>query len=88
MFVVAQHTISDPVGFANAVEQAMPGMPKHVKLHQFLPNADGTAAVCLWQCDSLESVQELVDTTTGPFSSNEYFEVAPASAFGLPGSSA
>lgn len=28
-----------------------------------------------------ESVKELVDTTTGPFSSAEYFEVAPASVF-------
>jgi hypothetical protein len=84
MFVVVEHTIADPVGFANAVEQAMPNVPTNVKLHQVLPNADGTAAVCLWECDSLEKVRQLVDATTGAFSSNKYFEVAPDSAVGLP----
>lgn len=84
MFVVAQHTISDPVGFSNAVAKAMPTIPADVKLHQVLPNEDGTAAVCLWECESINKVRQLVDSTTGEFSRNEYFEVAADAAVGLP----
>lgn len=84
MFIVAQHSISDPAGFSNAVEQAMPNMPEDVKLHQVLPNEDGTTAVCLWECESLDKVKQLVESTTGAFSRNEYFEVAANSAVGLP----
>ncbi len=87
MFVVVQHTISDPAGFSNAVKQAMPNIPPDMKLHQVLPNADGTASVCLWECESVAKVRQVVDTTVGKFSSNKYFEVAPGSAVGLPGAS-
>ena len=87
MFVVVQHTISDPAGFSSAVKQAMPSIPADMKLHQVLPNADGTAAVCLWESDSVAKVRQVVDTSVGRFSSNKYFEVAPKSAVGLPGAS-
>ena len=49
MFVIAQHTISDPAGFSNSVKQAMPNVPADMKLLQFLPNADGSSAICLWE---------------------------------------
>ena len=87
MFVVAQHKISDPAGFWSSVKQAMPNIPPDMKVHQVLPNADGSAAVCLWESDSVDKVRQLVDTSVGQFSSNSYFEVAPESAVGLPRSS-
>ena len=54
MFIVAEHRISDPVGFANAVKTATPNIPPDLKLHQVLPSADGSSAVCLWEGDSVQ----------------------------------
>ena len=85
MFVIAQHKISDAAGFANSVKQAAPNIPADMKLLQFLPGADGSSAVCLWEAASVDKVKQLVDTTVGKFSSNTYFEVARDKAVGLPG---
>jgi hypothetical protein len=87
MFVVAEHRISDPEGFANAVKKATPSIPSELKLHQVLPNADGSSAVCLWEGDSVHKVRQIVEAAVGQFSSNTYFEVAATSAVGLPRSS-
>jgi hypothetical protein len=87
MFVIAQHKISDASGFMNAVQQAAPNIPADMKLHQFLPDADGSSAVCLWEAASVDRVRQLVDMVVGKFGSNVYYEVAPAKAVGLPASS-
>ena len=87
MFVIAEHRISNPEAFANAVKNAMPSVPSDLKLHQVLPNADGSSSVCLWEGDSVEKVRQVVEATVGQFSSNTYFEVAAKSAIGLPTSS-
>ena len=87
MFVVAHHKISDQTGFWNSVKQTMPNIPAGMKVHQVLPNADGSSAICLWESDSVDKVKKLVDTSVGKFSNNSFFEVAQKSAVGLPGSS-
>lgn len=87
MFVVAEHKISDPAGFANAVKSATPNIPADLKLHQVLPNADGSSAVCVWEADSVQKVRQVVEAALGRFSSNTFYEVAANGAVGLPGSS-
>jgi hypothetical protein len=64
----------------------MPTLPSDVRLHQVLPNADGSASVCLWEAPSVDQVRRLVEGAVGPFSSNTYYEVAQTGAVGLPGS--
>ncbi len=87
MFIVAEHKISNPEAFANAVKAAMQSIPAGLKLHQVLPNADGSSSVCLWEGDSVQKVKQVVEAAVGQFSSNTFFEVAASSAIGLPGSS-
>jgi hypothetical protein len=82
MHVVAIHTISDPDGFFRAIEAAP--LPQGMALHATLPNADSSRMVCLWEADSLESVEQLVNTTVGEYSDNEFFAVRPDAAQGLP----
>jgi hypothetical protein len=88
MFIVAQHHISDPERFWNAVEEAMPNIPASTKVHHVFPNGNGTTAVCLWECESLNAVREIVDGTVGEYSNNTYFEVSVETAMGLPGQAA
>ena len=86
MFIVAKHTISDPERFWGAVRTAVASpMPEGVRLHGTYPNPGGTEAVCLWEADSVDTVRGAVEQVSGDASRNEFFEVDPANAIGLPG---
>jgi hypothetical protein len=80
--VIAIHSISEPQRFWESVRQT--DIPEGMALHSVMPNADGSRAVCVWEADSSGAVTELVEGTVGELSSNEYFEVDPANAQGLP----
>jgi hypothetical protein len=82
MHVVAIHTIRDPESFFRAIEAER--LPQGMALHTTLPNADSSRMVCLWEADSLEAVEQLVNRTVGEFSENEFFAVRPDAAEGLP----
>jgi hypothetical protein len=84
MYVVAKHEISDPARFWAAAQEATPRIPEGVTLHYVLPNSEGSAAVCLWEAGSVEAVRDLVESTVGEVSRNEYYEVDSKNAVGLP----
>jgi hypothetical protein len=77
------HMIRDPRRFFQAVEAAP--LPQGMALHATLPNADSSRMVCLWEADSRETVEQLVNGTVGEFSDNEFFAVRPDAGQGLPG---
>lgn len=83
MFVIVNHTISNPAGFWASL-RAAGAPPPGTKVHHMLPSTDGTAAVCLWEADSLERVRDLVEATVGASSTNTFFAVNAAIAQGLP----
>jgi hypothetical protein len=82
MHVVVIHRISDPEKFWGAASESE--LPEGVTLHSALPNDDGSRAVCLWEADSLDAVQQLVEDAVGDVSNNEFFEVNAQNAQGLP----
>ena len=60
---------------------------------QFYPSQDGSAVACLWQAESVQSVQDYVDSTLRDSSDNTCYEVDAEHAFadqpaGLPASPA
>jgi hypothetical protein len=83
MYVSVIHTISDPTRFWSAAEESE--LPGGVALHTTFPNPDGSKAVCLWEADSVDSVKDVIESTVGEVSSNEYFAVDAEKAQGLPG---
>jgi len=85
-YIVAIHTIADPELFWSSAAEAVPNLPAGISLHATYPQHDGTRAICLWEAASVDEIRGLVDSATGSFSSNDYFEVDPAhaGAFGLP----
>ena len=85
MYIVVEHQISDPGAFWSAAAAAAPHLPAGVSLHQTLPNAEGTRAVCLWEADSVDTVRNLIEPLAGTLSRNEYFAVDIGKAQGLPG---
>ena len=83
MYVVVQHHIKNP-------ETAFPrgqrlisgeGAPETVKVLQFYPSTDQTKVTCLWESDSVDSIQDWVDTTLGDSSENVCYAVAADQAF-------
>jgi hypothetical protein len=84
MYVVAKHRIKDAERFLSlsqiAAEQAPPG----VYGRQFCPSYDRTEAVCLWEADSVETVQDYLDSLVGEASQNAYFQVGTEHAIGIP----
>jgi hypothetical protein len=85
MYITAIHEISNPEKFWEVARSAISdGFPAGITLHNSLPNATGTRAVCLWEADTVDSVQNLVDSAVGQYSKNEYFEINADTAMGLP----
>lgn len=83
MHVVVHHQIRDrETAFARG-EKLMKseGAPPDVRVLQFYPSRDGSAVTCLWQADSVRSVQEYVDSTLGEASENTCYEVDGGHAF-------
>jgi hypothetical protein len=80
MYVIAIHSISDPGRFWGGE----PDLPDGVALRSALPNSDGSRAVCLWEADSADTVERIVEGAAGEISDNEYFEVNADNAQGLP----
>ncbi len=82
MYIIIEHEIGNPTSFWSAVKKT--AIPSNLKLHQSIPNGEGTKAVCLWEAATLEEVKEFVEKTVGKVSNNTYFAVDAENALGLP----
>lgn len=84
MYIIVEHQITNPKAFWDTVKHA--SFPSNLKLHQNLPNSEGTKSVCLWEASGVEDVKKFVESAVGTVSNNTYFAVETGSAMGLPGS--
>ncbi|HEX6668655.1 MAG TPA: hypothetical protein VF061_03805 [Gemmatimonadales bacterium] len=82
MYVLVQHTISDPAAFWNAADPRT--LSPEVKLHHTFPTPDGTRAVCIWEAQSVDAVRNLLEPLVGRVSRNEYFPVENRDGFAKP----
>ena len=82
MYVLVQHTISDPAKFWNTADPR--NNPPDVKLHHTFPTPDGTRAVCVWEATSVNAVRALLEPMFGKVSRNEYFVLENKEGYGRP----
>jgi hypothetical protein len=82
MYILVQHTISDPDMFWNTVDPAT--LPSAIKLHHTFPTQDGSHAACLWEADSASDVRDFLEPVIGRYSRNEYFAVENREGVALP----
>ena len=80
MYVVTQHTILDRWKAVEAT-QGLKNPPPGITLHLFLTDEEVSKAVCLWEADSVESIQTYVDSTLGDSARNLCYEVNAEAAF-------
>jgi hypothetical protein len=83
MYVVANHQIKDPVTAFPRGEALISGKnaPTGVRVLQFYPSRDRSTVTCLWEADSVESIQSYVDANLGDSSENTCYEVDAEQAF-------
>jgi hypothetical protein len=84
MYILVQHTISDPSTVWSRAQQNLPSMPGHLTLHHSMPTPEGTHAICIWEAESIDTLKAYLDPMLGPGARNEYFEVVNKEGVGLP----
>ena len=84
MYIMVQHTVSDPSTVWSRAQQAVSNIPQHLKLHQSMPTPDGRKAVCIWEAASVETLKTYLDPMLGPDAHNQYFEVVNKEGIALP----
>jgi hypothetical protein len=82
MYVVVQHTVSDPAVFWNSTDPNK--LPPELKLHHVFPTPDGARAVCIWEAKSPDAVREYLEPLLGRVSRNEYYAVENREGVGRP----
>jgi hypothetical protein len=83
MFVIVQHTLTDPpAAFARGERlQRGDGAPSDTRVLQFYPSQDGALVTCLWESPAVSDVQTYVDETLGDASVNLCYAVETSAAF-------
>jgi hypothetical protein len=84
MFILVQHTISDPATTWARAQESLPTMPAHLKLHHSVPAPEGNVAVCIWEAESVDALKSYLDPMLGPSAKNAYTEVVNKEGVGLP----
>ena len=84
MYIIAEHEISNPKSFWEIAKRETANLPSNMKVHQILPNGEGTKAVCLWEAGKVDDVKAFVEKSVGHVSRNTYFSIETANAIGLP----
>jgi hypothetical protein len=83
MYIVVEHTITDPdVFFALAPRVAE--APAGINALQFFPSMSKDRAVCLWEAKSVDVLKGFLDSFTASSSRNTYYAVDSTKAIGLP----
>ncbi len=82
MYILVQHSISDPATFWNAADPRT--LSPKAKLHHTFPTPDGTRATCIWEAGTLEELRNLLEPMVGRVSRNEYLPVENREGFAFP----
>ena len=82
MYIMVQHTISEPAAFWNAADPN--SISPQLKLHHTFPTPDGTRAVCIWEAASVDELRKNLEPLLGSISRNEYLQVENREGFARP----
>jgi len=84
MFIVVEHTITDPEAFFGLASKVVEKTPSGIKPLQFFPSISNDRAVCLWEANSVEALMGFLGPLTAQSSLDTYYTVDSTKAMGLP----
>jgi hypothetical protein len=87
MFISVHHQINNPEEFWASAQKNLRLLPAegvHRVLNVF-PSHDMCQATCIWEADSVETLDDYLRARVNDWSEETYFEIDVAHAMGLPG---
>lgn len=85
MYIVVNHDISNTSDFWASAQKSLPNLPEGgvQKIVSVLPNATMDKCVCVWQADSIETLDSYLREKVGDWSKDSYYELNEAAAMGF-----
>ena len=85
MIIVVNHKINNPGDFWASAQKSLPELPTSgvQRIIQVLPNNNMTEATCLWEADSVETLNTYLRSKVQDWSTEQYHEVDTAHAMGF-----
>ena len=86
MIIVVNHKINNPADFWASAQKSLPELPAAgvQRVLQVMPNADMTQATCVWEADSIDSLNTYLRSKVSDWSEENYYELNAAAAMGVP----
>jgi hypothetical protein len=85
MFISVNHKINNPGEFWASAQKALPELPAPgvQRIINVFPSADNNQATCIWEADSIETLDKYLRSKVFDWSKETYFEINDANAMGL-----
>jgi hypothetical protein len=85
MIIVVNHKINNPQSFWGSAQASLPNLPEGgvQRVLQVMPNQTMTEATCVWEADSIETLDSYLRGKVQDWSKEEYQEVNLTNTMGL-----
>lgn len=86
MIIVVNHKINNTADFWAAAQKSLPELPASgvQRVLQVMPNADMSQATCVWEADSIDSLNTYLRSKVNNWSEESYYELNAAASMGVP----
>lgn len=85
MYIVVNHDISNTADFWASAQKHLPNLPEAgvKRVVSVLPNATMNKCVCVWEADSIESLDGYLRDKVKDWSKDSYYELNEGAAMGF-----
>ena len=86
MIIVVNHQINNPADFWASAQRSLPELPEAgvQRVLQVMPNKEMTKATCVWEAESIETLDTYLRNKVQNCSTETYYELNSAAAMGMP----
>ena len=86
MIIVVNHKINNTADFWAAAQKSLPELPASgvQRVLLVMPNADMSQANCVWEADSIDSLNTYLRSKVNNWSEESYYELNAAASMGVP----
>ena len=85
MYIVVNHEINNTQDFWASAQKNLPNLPEAgvKRIVNVFPNQSMDRCTCIWEADSIESLDNYLRDKVGDWSKDSFYQVNEAAAMGL-----
>ena len=85
MYIVVNHAISNPAIFWGSAQKNLPNLPEAgvKRIVNVFPNQNMDVCTCLWEAESIETLDLYLRDKIGDASKNSFYQVNEDNAMGI-----